>query len=749
MKRVVKLDGEWRLACFDPGGGSAYEPSYDDSEWLPAIVPGDVHLDLVRQGLLPDPYYHLNFREHYWVEEKEWWYRRRFAVEGGFVRAFLVFEGVDTLFTAWLNGVELGSHGNMFTAKRFDVTGILEGDNVLAVRISPVRRVYEGRDLRGVRPGKALERLFVRKAQMCFGWDIAPRLVTVGIWRDVKLVLTDWAEILDVYVRPILKGERCTLRVTLEVANYLSQARRALVEVEVESGGRGEASVERIVELLPGLNSVVVDVELGRVRYWWPWDKGDPHLYLIKAVVRDGDSVVDRVERSFGVRRVELVLSENGRKVFYFKINGEKVRARGFNWTPPDSIFARTSPEDYPRLLEMVREANANMVRVWGGGVYPPDEFYDACDRLGIMVWQDFMFACGAYPRDHLFLIEAVEEARGIVRRLRNHPSVVLWCGDNENDAIFHPEGHPLNRFALREVCESLDPDRPYWPSSPSGGEDPNDPREGDTHIWHHGEPYNSEIYRRKLSEARFISEIGHLSCPSIETMASFLPSELVWPPGESWKYHFGTLDEDYAWFGDPRRREKMESAVKSFWGEIPGTLEEYVYVSQLLQAIACKYWVEEARLSEVNGGILLWNVTDSWPQFSDSVIDYYRRPKLAYYFAKIAFNPLHVVLRGDGRIRVYVLNDYRGGQRATLVLEKVVHGEGGWEIVRRELEVEEGVSMVHEVDIVVEKPEKEYLLARILKDGVEVSRNVHYFAHPRKLAFRYEEPLLGFTFKP
>ncbi|RLF01703.1 MAG: glycoside hydrolase family 2 protein, partial [Thermoprotei archaeon] len=246
------------------------------------------------------------------------------------------------------------------------------------------------------------------------------------------------------------------------------------------------------------------------------------------------------------------------------------------------------------------------------------------------LVWQDFMFACGSYPRDHWFLLEAEEEARIIVKRLRNHPSIVLWCGDNENDSLMHPEGDPLNRFVLKEVCEIYDPDKPYWPSSPHGGENPNDPSVGDTHIWHHGEPYNSEVYKREILEARFISEIGHLSCPSIETMAKFLPSNLMWPPNDLWKYHFGTVDDAYAWWGDPKRREKMENSIKSFWGKIPKTLEEYVYVSQLLQAIAYKYWVEESRVNELNSGILLWNVTDSWPQFSDSVIDYYRRPKLA-----------------------------------------------------------------------------------------------------------------------
>ena len=746
MKRIVSLNGKWKLAYFDPGSATdVYRSSYDDSGWLSASVPGDVHLDLVNQGILPDPYYHLNFREHYWVEEKEWWYRRKFSVSNNFVKAFLVFKGVDTLYTVWLNDAELGSHGNMFTPKRFDVTNILKEDNTLAVKISPVKSIYKGRDLRKVSPEKSLERLFARKAQMCFGWDIAPRLVTAGIWRDVVLLLTDWAEILDVHVRPIFKGDECALKVTLEIVNYLSDTKKTTIDVEIGIDESYEAAIKRDVELLPGSNYLNFDVKLEKVKYWWPWDKGEQNLYWIKTTVREDDRIVDSLKRNFGVRKVELVQREHGKNVFYFKINGEKVYARGFNWTPPDSVFARTSPEVYLKLLEMVKEANANMVRVWGGGIYPHEDFYDICDRIGIMVWQDFMFACGSYPRDHWFLLEAEEEARIIVKRLRNHPSIVLWCGDNENDSLMHPEGDPLNRFVLKEACEIYDPDKPYWPSSPHGGENPNDPSMGDTHIWHHGKPYNSEVYKREISEARFISEIGHLSCPSIETMAKFLPSDLMWPPNDLWKYHFGTVDDAYAWWGDPKRREKMENSIKSFWGEIPKTLEEYVYVSQLLQAIAYKYWVEESRVNKFNSGILLWNVTDSWPQFSDSVIDYYRRPKLAYYFAKVSFNPLHVILRNERGIQVYLINDYKDEQYVTLIVEKRIYGGESEEILKRELKVNKGINKICGLDVDVKNPEKECLLARLLKDGTEISRNVYYFTHPRKLAFRYEEPLLGF----
>ncbi len=751
MAREIDLCGVWRLNFFNPGTGSrekAYAPGYGDEDWLEARVPGDVHLDLTRHGLLPDPYYGLNFRKHYWVEEKEWWYRRRFrAPKEGYVRAFLVFEGVDTLCTAWLNGVELGSHGNMFTPWRIDVTGLLEEENIIALRILPVKNIHRCRRLEAVRPAKAFDRLFTRKAQMCFGWDIAPRLVTAGVWRPVKLLLTGWGEILSVAVRHRLKNGSCILHIHAEIANY-GAARRARLEAAVEDDDGVAATAVKTAWLASGLNTVSLRIRLEKPKLWWPWDKGDPHLYTLKLLLDCGEDAVDSKRLRFGLRSVELVTREDGRSVFYFKINGAKVYARGFNWTPPDSIFARTTPREYRRLLKAAREANANMVRVWGGGIYPPDEFYDTCDELGVMVWQDFMYACGAYPRDHWFLMEAREEAVHVVKRLRNHPSIVLWCGDNENDAIFHPEGHPLNRLVLSSVCRLLDPDRPYWPSSPSGGARPNDPREGDTHIWHHGEPYLSETYRRELLQARFISEIGHLSCPSIPTMKSFLPREGLWPPSDAWKHHFGTLDDEHAWFGDPQRREKMEKAMESFWGSIPESLEEYVYVSQLLQALAYKTWIEEARLNKVNGGILVWNLTDSWPQFSDSVIDYYRRPKLAYFLARLAFKPLHVILKpgdGKGKTVAYIVNDYRSRQHVLLVLERAVHQGSREKILEKNLYVEPCSAVkACEVAVEIRDPSREYVLARLLRDNVEISRNILCFTSPRSLAFRYEEPLLG-----
>ena len=734
MKRIISLSGEWKL-------------NYN-GKWLSAKVPGDVHLDLIRHGVLPNPYYHLNFRKHYWVEEREWVYKKEFSIKEKFFKAFLVFEGVDTLFTTWINDVELGSHGNMFTPKRFDVTNVLREDNALTVKLYSIKEIFKWRDLREVSPKRSIERLFTRKSQMSFGWDIAPRLLTVGIWRDVKLILTDWAEILDFHIRPILKGDECTILAIIEISNYLQEPKEASVEVKIGIEGDVKTSVKHNVKLLPGVNPLTVSIKLEDFKYWWPWDKGSPNLYWAEVAVYEGNSLVDHAKKSFGIRRVKLVLNENGKSTFYFKINGEKVYARGFNWTPPDSIFSRTTFKEYFELLKMVKEANANMLRVWGGGVYPHEEFYKICDKLGIMVWQDFMFACGAYPRDHWFLMEAKEEAMSIIKRLRSHPSIVLWCGDNENDVGYHPKGHPLNRFVLREACENYDPERPYWPSSPSGGEDPNDPSKGDIHIWHHGEPYLSETYEKELSQARFISEIGHLSCPSIKTMSKFLPTNLVWPPNDLWKYHFGTVDNEYSWFRDPHRREKMESAIRSFWGEVPKSLKEYVYVSQLLQAIAYKYWVEKSRLNELNGGILLWNVTDAWPQFSDSVIGYYRRPKLAYYFAKISFNPLHVIFDGKSIIKVYLVNDYRDKQYITLILEKIAYEEKKQEILRKSIEVKKGINKVYELSVKVSDPRREYLLARALKDGVEISRNVYYFAHPKQLAFRYEEPLLGFVFR-
>jgi beta-mannosidase len=311
------------------------------------------------------------------------------------------------------------------------------------------------------------------------------------------------------------------------------------------------------------------------------------------------------------------------------------------------------------------------MLRVWGGGIYEPDEFYEECDRLGIMVFQDFAYACALYPQTDEFLQMAREEAEVVVRRLRNHPCLALWSGDNENDCAYWGwfggkrdpwQENKITRQVLPEVIERLDGTRPYIPSSPYSPDpalDPQDPLQGDQHIWHHGTLFTADVYL--ASEARFPSEIGHLSCPDLHTVIDMLSEEHRWPPdNRSWDEHFGSL---YDWDFRPQRREKLDQALAAWLGSVPQDLPTYVLASQLIQGEAYRTWAEYWRLRKAgwkSGGILLWNLADCWPQFSDAIVDYWLRPKLACNYVRAAYRPVHICFSPPNvqEVLVYGLND-------------------------------------------------------------------------------------------
>ncbi len=749
MRRKILLSEGWKLGNFKEGGEAkgAHAPEYDDSEWMKVKVPSEVHLELFKRGLIEDPYYHASVDRYWWIPTYEWWYRLRFRPPKGisFSRAFLVFHGLDTLATVWLNGDLVGTFKNMFRRYRIDVTERLlrDEDNVLAIRFSPVVRgpppkEYRSEEWTKVRPQ-------IRKAQMSFGWDIAPRLLTVGIWRDVELLLIKDVAIGDICVRTrVLKeGEEAEVLAIIQVMNYAPEG-EAVVSGRIMDDGQLIEEEKKLVELKKEQEEVTLRFKLKEPKLWWPWDLGEPHLYTLNVRLYRNGEIEDSRDIRFGIREVKLLTKHphTGENAFTFIINDKPVYVRGINWTPPDAIFTRIDEGRYKELLKLVLDMNANALRIWGGGVYPDDIFYDLCDEMGIMVWQDFMFACAYYPKNQEFLREAEREAEDIVRRFRNHPSLILWCGDNECDAMCHPEGHPLNRVILKRVCERLDPTRPYWPSSPCGGEKPNSPYEGDTHIWHHGEYYKSEIYESELGTALFVSEIGHLSCPDVKTLEGYIPKERMWPPNES--YRFGYRPWSL------RRLRWLERAMRSFWGKVPEKLEEYIRVSQLLQAEAYKYWVEKCRRRKFNNsGIMLWNVTDCWPQCSDSIIDYYGRPKLAYYYVKIAFSPVLISAEvREGRLSIWVTNDTLKDIGGFL---KISHYEYPAEV--RSVYEEKTLVPANSSRLVkslkfdelrIEDKSREYVILELLDhDKKPLSKNIVFLTEPRNLSFSPEELII------
>lgn len=672
--RRLSLNGDWELAHCPDGQASA--DALDGLEWIPARVPGEAHWDLIEAGKIPDPFFDLNHLAVRELERHEFWYRRRFAVPAEMAgeRLELTFEGLDCFATVWVNGRRMGASANALVPRVFDVTqAVLPGtENDVVVRLaSPIRSV-EGREIEGCAAAfDTTERLWARKSDQCYGWDIALRLVTVGLWRPVTLTTYSRAILRDFFFRTErLERDGEAADVVLEVeAEPLTAGERSLT---VEAVGRcGESGFKLAGAVESGRATLRGVVEAPRL--WWTWELGRPDLYDLTVTLREGPHELGKVHRRIGLRTIRLVQEpEDAReRSFVFEINGEKLFARGLNWTPCDAIYPRAEPWKQQRLVRFARELNCNMLRIWGGGIYEPDEFYQECDRRGLLVFHDFPYACALYPQAPEFLDIAREEAEAAVRRLRNYPCIALWSGDNENDCAYWGwfgghrdpwEENKITREVLPEVCARLDGTRPYIPSSPYSPDrtlDPQDPLQGDQHIWHHGTPFTAEVYLK--SEARFPSEIGHLSCPDLQTVVDMLTEEHRWPPdNRAWDEHFGSL---YDWNFRPQRREKLDQALEAWLGAVPEDLPTYVVASQLLQGEAYKAWAEYWRLRKhdwKSGGILLWNLADCWPQFSDAIVDYWLRPKLACNYLWAAYRPVHICFSpatAEG-VAVYGVND-------------------------------------------------------------------------------------------
>jgi len=648
MKQTLPLTSEWKVVYTEPWlgltPGCSTRPV--ETRWIPAEVPGDVHLDCQRAGIIPDPFFGLNHDHIRWMEDWDWWYRTDVVppVPAAGQRLHLLFEGLDVFATVYLNGAKVGEHRNMFTPLRLDVTGqVKPGVNRLEVCLgSPV--FPTGRtntpEVRGYGPPL---RFHVRKAQSCYGWNIAPRLVTIGIWQPVSFVLVDEAEIDDVFVSTVaLLDGAAVLEALVEVKRNHGQP--GVVECELTVAGQtrrlaiacdraGGRHVERFTVAQPKL--------------WWPHDHGGQPLYDWSATLRRDGRELDRRAGRFGIRTVALIQEPgaDGTTSFIVAVNGRNIFLKGMNWTPADAIFARVDDARYRQLLDAARDANINAMRVWGGGVYERDSFYSMCDERGILITHDFMFACGCYPQDLAFLDEARREAEHVVRRLRNHPCLAVWFGDNENDVLAdnsfnYPDyrHNPLSKDVLASVVRTHAPLTPYVPTSPYSPTiyDQNSPLEGDCHIWGHGLSYRADFYVKQ--KPRMVTEIGHLGMPPLEVIETFVSPAHRWPV---WNPEYLTHGAD-CWRLDLEGRYRtLWDSIKARGWEEPKSLEDLIAKTQQLQAEASKFWVEFYGGQPNCWGIFLWNLADSWPQMSDAYIAYPFHPKAGLAAVKEAYGQL------------------------------------------------------------------------------------------------------------
>jgi beta-mannosidase len=619
--------------------------------WVPATVPGMVAQDLLAAGRIADPFYGDNVTDARWIETRDWVYRASFTIAEGEAKkpVRLICESLDTFASVYLNGELLARHENQFRRLMVDVTGKLRaGENVLAIAFeAPMPATVRRAGPRLAHWNDPWERLYVRKSQMSFGWDWAARTPTVGIVDPIRLEFSDGVWASDVYVsgRP-LPGGKGTIRASVDVT-LAAGAAPGPVTAEMLIDGKLVATSE--ASLGTASTRVSLEHELLHAELWWPKELGKPHLYVVDVRIRRGQSVLFECTRRCGIRDIKLVLrdpaSPNG-SVFYFEVNGQRLWAKGENWLPLDFLHTRVTPDQYRAYMNLLISGGVNCLRIWGGGIVEHSPFYDLCDELGLLVWHDFFYACGVYPKNEAFLEEARAEAIDIVTRLRSHPSLALWCGNNENE-VLAVQLSPGDRFhaiyydILPKVTSELTPDVAYHPgspSSPSGKTHPDSMEEGDRHNWDVWFSAKSTEYLD--DQARFNSEFGAQSFPQRESLESFIhPADLFKPGAVS---HADGPSPGYLMARHGAQLEKILPRSAAFGALF--NVDNLVATTQAFQAETIGRYIRHyRRLLPMTGGVVLWNYTSTWPSICWAAIDFYRRPKQAFYECKRCFRPLVV----------------------------------------------------------------------------------------------------------
>ena len=673
----LSLNGAWALTYAPATDLPSPQPPAGAAR-IDASVPGNIELDLERSGRVPELFVGANITELARFEGMDFWYECEFdGPDGEHTRPVsLVFEGVDCIATYWLNGEEIGRSANAMIEHRFDVSDTLRrgAPNHLVVHIQSAivaarRKTYEP-IMRALPMNWA--GLHIRKPAHAYGWDIMPRAVLGGIWRSVHLEETEACRFTDLYFTTNSVGEPgpdgrpgpATLSLFYAVATDPARLSQALVHVRGSCGDSSFDVSERAVFTAGSLSFAVEHPKL-----WWPRGYGEPNLYDVTVELVVDGAVAAASSAIVGIRTVALERSETtdpvGGGQFRFVVNGVPILVKGSNWVPADAFHSRDA-DRYGKLLDLFRDLGCSMLRCWGGNVYEDHGFYEFCDRNGIMVWQDFAMACARYPQDDEFAAELRAEAEAVVRKLRAHPALVVWCGDNECDQAWpDPSVNRLTREVLPDVVRRLDPDRPYIPSSPYYA--PEVVRTGDRnrlpecHLWRPRDYYKSAMYTSHT--AHFVGEIGYHGCPNVSSIRKFIRKERLWPPESNpeWMVHASDpLAGEGRW---AYRIELMRKQVRELFGESPTSLDRFALASQICQAEAKKFFVEMTRLGKWRRtGVLWWNVVDGWPQFSDAVVDYYLGKKLAYHYLRRVQQPVCVMIGelADWHHRVVLGNDSR-----------------------------------------------------------------------------------------
>jgi beta-mannosidase len=638
-------------------------------EWLSANVPGSVHTDLLALGRIPDPFVGDNEKRVAWVAESDWEYSYSFNALPEVLQRehiWLVCDGLDTLATVTFNGKLLGNTANMFRQYQWDVKPLLtkEGNELRIYFASVVKYVTQKQAVRALPgvPQAIAGGPHVRKAPCQFGWDWGPQLPPIGIWKDLRLEAFDSTRFSDVHLRQDHAKGVVKVEASVEVEKW-SPGLAAILEIKAPNG-----SVLSSSTVLKSGTDNKISLVIDKPLLWWPNGLGQQPLYNVQVKLQHSDKVLDEREFQLGLRTIELRQQpdEWGRS-FTFVVNGQPFFAKGSNWIPADSFPTRITSESLENLIRAAAETHQNMLRVWGGGFYEDERFYDLCDRYGILIWQEFIFSCSVYPLDELEFVENVHvEVIENARRIRHRACLALWCGNNEMEMGWVDWGWKQPEFqgfksaydsffhhTLKEWCVAEDPDHSYWPSSPSSDtpfENPNGQKQGDAHywdVWHGRKPFTA--YRDQFP--RFMSEFGFQALPPLETIRTYAAES-------DWNMTSYVMDQ----------HQKNASGNSLIVGQMldtfrmPKDFESLVYLSQVLQAEGIRYGVEHwRRNTDRVSGTLYWQLNDCWPVASWSSLDYFGRWKALHYAARRFYAPLMLSIEDKPpRQSIFISSDLR-----------------------------------------------------------------------------------------
>ncbi|GCC51590.1 beta-mannosidase [Chryseotalea sanaruensis] len=660
-------------------------------EWLPATVPGTVHTDLLANKKIEDPFFGTNEMALQWIDTLSWEYQTAFiyTFNKKHKKVYLNFEGLDTYATIYLNDSPIGNTDNMFRTWKFDVTkNIKAGKNTIRIIFQPASSIgkAEVKKLNYTLPGD--EKVFTRKAAYHYGWDWGPRFVTCGIWKPVSLEIESDHPIIDHHQFLIQELTEKEAKAFLKSAVRISEPSTIKISV-----------FDKVNNTLLGISThavskdsiVQTNIIISNPKLWWCNGYGEPNLYTLKIVIENLPTKTRQdQEMRVGLRTITLVQERDSLgKSFYFKLNGKPIFSKGANYIPPDNFLPRIKKGKYKEIVERAKAANMNMLRVWGGGVYADDAFYEACDEAGILVWQDFMFACAMYPGDDHFIDNVRQEATEQVIRLRNHASLALWCGNNEISEGWYNWGWQkqlgyskndsskiwndylkLFEKVLPEVVNQYDQPAVYWPSSPKYGWGRKQSLlEGDIHywgVWWGMQPFS--VYDEKIG--RFMSEYGFQGMPSQEVYTNITNEKNINLQSPVVKHHQK----------HPTGFETIDHYLRESY-KAPEEFTDYGYVSQLVQADGMKIAIEAHRRNQPYCmGSLYWQLNDCWPVTSWSSIDHLNIPKASHYAITRAFSSnITSILKEEHYYKVYLITDHSEALSLTISLLKL-NGEKIWE---------------------------------------------------------------------